>query len=143
MFAGMRGVVAAAFVMLALPASASADVWKGKTRQGRGVVVHTGTDGVVDGARIGWRAQCGHGTYKSRTVFTPPLDTATTTTFMDAGTYTGHPRGYRARIWVRIAGTLADDAWTGTFKVRVRVLKDGETVDTCRLRRVTWTADPA
>jgi hypothetical protein len=140
----MRAVIAVcAAAALTLPASASADVWKGKTRQGRGVVVHTGTDGVVDGARIGWRARCSHGTYKSRTDFLPPLDTATATTFADAGTYRGHPEGYRARIWVRIVGTLADDAWTGTFKVRVRVLKAGETVDTCRLRRLHWTANRA
>ena len=140
----MRGVIAVCVAAaLALPASASADVWKGKTRQGRGVVVHTGDDSVVDGARIGWRARCSHGTYTSRTVFRPPLDTATTTTFIDTGNYRGHPEGYRARIWVRIAGTLADDVWTGTFKVRVRVIKAGETVDTCRLRRLRWTANPA
>jgi len=130
-------------LILALPATADAATWEGKTRQGRGVMVHTGAGGKVDRARIGWRARCGNGTYKSRTLFVEPLDSASATAFEDAGSYGARPAGYRARISVRIAGTLDDGVWRGTFRVRVRVSKNGEHVDTCRLRRLRWSAAPA
>jgi hypothetical protein len=130
----------------ALPAPASAATWKGKTRQGRGVVIHTAADGTVSRVRIGWRASCAKGKYTSRTLFRSPLDTSTATAFEDTGSYRGHPTGYRAKIWVRIAGSLdaGTGEWSGTFKVKVRVTsKEGERVDTCRLRRLRWSAAPA
>ena len=143
----------ATFVLLAvcalaatLPATASAATWKGKTRQGKGVVVRTGDDGSVNRVRIGWKAHCAHGDwYKSRTLFASPLDSATSTTFAHAGSYRGHPAGYQARIWVRITGNLdaGEQTWSGTFRVKVRVSKGGEHVDTCRLRRLRWSAAPA
>ena len=142
----------ATFVLLAvcamaaaLPATASAATWKGKTRQGKGVVVRTGDDATVNRVRIGWKAHCADGTYTSRTLFLPPLDSATSTTFADAGSYRGHPAGYQARIWVRITGNLdaGEQTWSGTFRVKVRVSKGGEHVDTCRLRRLRWSAAPA
>src|SRR5215212_9369984 len=135
-------LIALAALTAALPATASAATWRGETSQGRGVVVHTGGDGSVDRARIGWKARCAHGTYRSRTLFVPPLDSASSTAFEDAGSYRAHPPGYRARIWVRISGTLDGSRWSGTFRVRVRVSRDGERVDTCRLRRVRWRAGP-
>jgi hypothetical protein len=147
--AAMRAVlvlVAVALLAAALPAAASAATWKGKTRQGRGVVIHTGDDGNVSRVRIGWKARCEKGRYSSQTLFRSPLDSATTTSFADEGTYRGHPTGYRARIWVHISGTLdpGTSDWRGTFKVRVRVTrKDGERVDTCRLRGLRWSAAPA
>ncbi|HET8757547.1 MAG TPA: hypothetical protein VFM58_16125 [Solirubrobacteraceae bacterium] len=144
----MRAVfvlVAACVVAAALPATASAATWKGKTRQGRGVAVRTGADGTVERVRIGWKARCADGTYTSRTLFLPPLDSATSSTFADAGSYRGHPAGYRARIRVRVAGDLdaGDQTWSGTFRVKVRVSKGGESVDTCRLKRLRWSAAPA
>ena len=138
-------LIAVCTLAAALPASASAATWKGKTRQGRGVVVRTGDDGTVNRVRIGWKARCADGSYTSRTLFLPPLDSATSSAFADAGSYRGHPEGYQARIWVRIAGNLdaGEQTWSGTFRVRVRVFKGGERVDTCRLRRLRWSAAPA
>ena len=142
----------ATFVLLAvcamaaaLPATASAATWQGKTRQGKGVVVRTGDDATVNRVRIGWKAHCADGTYTSRTLFLPPLDSATSTTFADAGSYRARPEGYQARIWVRITGNLdaGEQTWSGTFRVKVRVSKGGEHVDTCRLRRLRWSAAPA
>lgn len=129
----------------ALPAGASAATWKGETRQGRAVVVRTADDGTVNRVRIAWKARCGNGSYKSRTQFLPPLDSATSSEFADAGSSRGHPEGYQARIWVRIAGNLdaGEQTWSGTFRVKVRVSKGGEHVDTCRLRRLRWSAAPA
>jgi hypothetical protein len=146
----MRAILAlvavCAVAAAAAPARAAAATWKGKTGQGRGVVIHTAADGTVSGVRIGWRARCSKGRYKSQTHFSAPLDTSTPTAFEDAGSYRGHPTGYRARIWVRIAGSLDTGAgeWSGTFRVTVRVTTTaGERVDTCRLRRLRWRASPA
>jgi len=139
-------LVAVCALAVALPATASAATWKGKTHQGRGVVVRTGDDGTVTRIRIGWKAQCAVGDwYKSRTLFVSPLDSATSTTFADAGSYRAHPEGYQARIWVRITGNrdAGESTWSGTFRVKVRVSKGGEHVDTCRLRRLRWSAAPA
>jgi hypothetical protein len=138
-------LVAVCALAVALPATASAATWKGKTRQGRGVVVRTGDDGTVNRIRIGWKARCEKGDYKSRTQFLPPLDSATSSSFAHAAGYRGHPKGYQARIWVRITGNLDAGAqtWSGTFRVKVRVSKGGEHVDTCRLRRLRWSAAPA
>ena len=138
-------LVAVCALAVVLPATASAATWKGKTRQGRAVVVHAGDNGTVNRIRIGWKARCGSGNYSSRTLFLPPLDSATSSTFADAGSYRARPEGYQARIWVRIAGNLdaGEQTWSGTFRVKVRVSKGGEHVDTCRLRRLRWSAAPA
>jgi hypothetical protein len=120
--------------------------WKGKTKQGRGVIVHTGDDGHVDRVRIGWRARCAKGgKYTSRTIFVAPLDSSTATDFADTGNYRARPTGYVARIHTTVKGTwsAATDRWRGTFTVRVRVVQDGEVVDTCRVKRLRWSAGPA
>src|ERR1041384_82431 len=137
-------LVAVCIVAVALPATARAATWKGKTRQGRGVLVRTGDDGTVNRVRIGWKARCGDGHYTSRTLFLPPLDSATSTSFVDAGSYRARPAGYQSRIWVRVAGQRdpGEPTWSGTFRVKVRVSKNGEHVDTCRLRRLSWKASP-
>jgi hypothetical protein len=109
-------------------------------------MVHTGDDGKVDRARIGWRARCAEGgRYTGRTVFVAPLDSSTATTFSDTGSYRGRPTGYVARIRTTIKGTWVADTnrWRGTFTVRVRVVRDGETIDTCRLKKLKWSAGPA
>jgi hypothetical protein len=138
-------LVAVCALAVVLPATASAATWKGKTHQGRAVVVHAADNGTVNRIRIGWKARCGSGNYSSRTLFLPPLDSATSSTFADAGSYRARPEGYQARIWVRIAGNLdaGEQTWSGTFRVKVRVSKGGEHVDTCRLRRLRWSAAPA
>ncbi len=138
-------LIAVCVLAATLPANASAATWKGKTHQGKGVVVRSGDDGTVNRIRIGWKARCGSGNYSSRTLFLPPLDSATSSTFADAGSYRARPEGYQARIWVRIAGNrdAGEQTWSGTFRVKVRVSKEGEHVDTCRLRRLRGSAAPA
>jgi hypothetical protein len=110
------------------------------------VIVHTGDDGHVDRVRIGWKARCDHGgTYKSRTLFDAPLDESSATEFTDSGNYRAKPAGYVARIKVSVNGwwVAAKDRWRGTFDARVRVVKDGEVVDACRVKRLRWSAGPA
>jgi hypothetical protein len=142
----MRGVLALAAlcaVAALLPATASADTtWKGKTKQGRKVVLSTDGSGLVTRLKIGWKARCGDGTYSSRTIFVPPFDTSTATAVDDVGNYTARPEGYKSAIHVWVKGTWVASAsrWRGTFGVRVRVSKDGELVDTCRVKKLRWSA---
>src|SRR4051812_20129294 len=141
----MRVVVAVAALLVAatmLPASAAGATWTGKTKQGRKVVVRTGGDGHVTRVRIGWRANCGAGRYTSRTIFAPPFDTSTPTAVADVGNYTAHPAGYVSKIRVTLKGAwvAATDRWRGTLWVRVRVRQSGKLVDTCRLKRLRWSA---
>jgi hypothetical protein len=110
------------------------------------VVVHTGDAGHVDRVRIGWRARCDNGgKYSSRTIFVAPLDSSTATDFADTGNYRARPTGYTARIHTTVKGswTAAKDRWHGTFTVRVRVVQDGDVVDTCRVKRLRWSAGAA
>lgn len=129
--------------VLAAPAAADAKTWRGKTKQGRAVSVRTGADDLVNQVRVSWRAPCQKGHYVSRTLFLPPLDVSEPDVFEDAGVVRKRiDGGYRARHAVFVHGTLgADDRWTGTFRVRTRVSRDGHVVDTCRLRRVRWSAE--
>lgn len=126
------------------PAAADARTWRGKTKQGRPVSVVAGTDGLVNKVRVRWRAPCRKGHYVSRTLFLPPFDVSETARFEDAGTYRSTAQGgYGGRHTVFVDGTLgADDRWTGTFRVRTRVTRRGRVIDRCRLKRVTWTAEP-
>src|ERR1044071_137460 len=115
-------------VAATLPASAAAATYKGKTKQGRNAVVVTDADGLVTRVKIGWKATCDEGTYTSRTIFTPPFDTSTSTEFGSDGSYTARPDGYVSAIHVTVRGTWVEenDRWRGTFGVRVRVRKDGK-----------------
>ena len=129
--------------VLAAPAQADARTWRGKTEQGRMASVRTGADDLVNRVRVGWRAPCRKGHYVSRTLFPPPYDVSETDRFEDTGTYTTDTEdGYRARHTVFVRGRLgADDRWTGTFRVTTQVRRGGRVVDTCRLKRVRWSAE--
>ena len=129
-------------VVLAAPAAADAKTWRGKTKQGRAVTVETGADDLVNRVRVSWRAPCKKGQYYvSRTLFQQPFDVSEPDVFERSGTYRKRlPDGYRARSTVFVRGTLgAEDRWTGTFRVRTRVRRDGHLVDTCRIKGVFWS----
>jgi hypothetical protein len=109
-------------------------------------VLRVGDDGRVERVRIGWRARCSEGgRYSSRTIFVSPFDSSTATAFRDTGDYGARPTGYVAHIHTTIKGAwVADNArWRGTFSVRVRVVRHGETIDFCRLKRLRWSAGAA
>ena len=140
----MRPLALALATLLVVPAVADAETWRGKTGQGRAVSVRTGDDDRVDRVRVSWKATCEKGSYMSRTVFRRPFDVSEAAEFEDAGTYRVDVQGgYRARHTVFVRGTLAaDGSWAGSFRVRTRVTRRGRFVDSCRLRRVRWTAEP-
>jgi hypothetical protein len=129
--------------VLAVPATADAKTWRGKTKRGRAVSVRTGADDLVNQVRVSWRAPCRKGHYVSRTLFLPPFDVSEAAHFEDAGVVSKRiGGGYRARHRLLVRGTLgADDRWRGTFRVRTRVSRNGRVVDICRLKGVRWSAE--
>ena len=141
----MRTFWLALAVLLCVPAVAEARTWRGETEQDRPVMVRTGDDGTVKKVRLAWKARCRNGNYTSSTFFKVPFDLSTASEFRDAGTYRSRrlKGGYRARHTVAVRGTLgADDRWTGTFRVRTRVMRRGRLVDRCRRAGVSWSAAP-
>ena len=79
----------AAVLFAAVPAVAEAKTYKGKSSQGRDVMVRTGADGVhQQGARsAGARPAAAGIVFNTRTGWRPPFDSATPDAFMDQGTY--------------------------------------------------------
>jgi hypothetical protein len=141
----IAGACAAATGLLLAPV-ADAATWRGKTRQGRLAEVTTGADGLVTKVRIKYRAGCSDGKgYRSGVVFLPPLDASTTTAFQDGGVikWTFKKSGERARGRASVDGGLRSSGrWTGNFRLRVKIRKDGRVVATCRTGRIGWKASP-
>jgi hypothetical protein len=135
----------AAAGLLLLPTLAGADRWRGKTRQDRLAVVGTGTDGLVNVVRIRYRARCSdRKALTSGVKFLPPFDASSPTEFVDRGEFTFRlPDGEHARARTRVDGGLRRSGrWTGNFRIRVRVTRNGRFVATCRTGRVGWKASP-
>ena len=141
----VTAVVLAAGLIVATPAEAAK--WRGKTRQGRGVSVHTDANGVANYARIRYIAPCRNGNEVRSTIwFTAPFDSASTTSFVDGGPWKFRVDN-RERTVVRARGTMTgglrrSGRWTGNFKVRLRVFVGGRLETTCRLTRLGWKASP-
>jgi hypothetical protein len=138
-------VCAVVIATLLVPPAADAAKWRGKTRQGRLAVVWTGADRVVRKVRIRYRASCGDRTrLTSGVVFEAPLDTATASAFADGGTFEFRlPNGERAHARTHVDGGLRTSGrWTGNFRIRVRITRDGRFVTNCRSGRVGWKASP-
>lgn len=130
---------------LLVPTVADAARWRGKTRQGRLALVVTGSDGLVSKVRIRYRANCSdRKQLTSGVIFLPPLDSSSTTAFADAGTFRFRlPDGERARARTRVDGGLRRSGrWTGNFRIRVRITRNGRYVATCRTGRIGWRASP-
>jgi hypothetical protein len=138
-------ICATAVALLLVPTAADAAKWRGETRQGRLAVVVTGSDGLVTKVRIRYRAACGDDkTLSSGVVFAAPFDTSSSTSFEDVGTFSFDlPNGERARARTRVDGGLRESGrWTGNFRVRLRITRNGRFVTNCRSGRVGWKASP-
>ena len=140
------GTCAALAALLLVPSVADAAKWRGKTRQGRLAQVVTGADGMVTKVRIRYRARCGDDkTLSSGVKFLAPLDTASAAGFKDGGRFDFNlPNGERARAQTSVDGGLRSSGrWTGNFRIRVRITRNGRHVTSCRSGRVGWRASPA
>jgi len=141
----IAGACAAATGLLLAPV-ADAATWRGKTRQGRLAAIVTGADGLVTRVTIKYRARCTDGKgYRSGVVFLPPLDASSTTAFRDGGVikWTFKKSGERARGTTSVNGELRSSGrWTGSFRLRVKIRKNGRVLATCRTGRIGWKASP-
>jgi hypothetical protein len=140
----IAGACAAATALMLAPV-ADAATWRGKTRQGRLAEVLTGADGVVVRVRIKYRVTCSDNKgFRAGVVFAPPLDHATTTEVRDAGPIKWRFKsGERARGRTSVTGGLRRSGrWTGNFRLRVRITRNGRFVATCRTGRIGWKASP-
>jgi hypothetical protein len=138
-------VCASVIATLLVPSAADAAKWRGKTRQGRLAVVWTAADGPVRKVRIRYRASCGdRKALRSGVVFQAPLDTSTANAFADGGTFEFRlPNGERGHARTHVDGGLRTSGrWTGNFRIRVRITRDGRFVTNCRSGRVGWKATP-
>ena len=129
--------------VLAVPGTASAARFSGKTSQGRAVVMSLDSRGEFAGLVINWRARCdGKGTYfRSKTYFLPRLQKQSTRGFRHANDYVSTQEfGIRSTVSVSVAGRKQSERlWTGWFEASVAVRKSGRTVDRCRLGRLRWS----
>ena len=144
----LRGslIVGAVATGLLLAPVADAATWRGKTKQGRSVSVRTAADGLVDRVVIRYRASCTDDKFFRRgIVFVPPLDASAPNAFQDAGvikwTFTDSRERARGRTSID-GGLRSSGRWTGNFRLRVKIRKNGRVIATCRTGRVGWRASP-
>ena len=135
-------------LLLALPAAAQADSFRGKTSQRRMASVLVGDDGFVSRIRISYSAPCTDPRYRYPNVLRiePPFDEATTGAVteevllrdrLDGG---GRSRQTATITAKRSVDGAGDVSWSGTFKTRAVLTKNGRRLDVCELKRVTWSA---
>ena len=146
----MRIVVATLVALLAFTGVAEAKSFRGKTSQKRFASVVVGEDGLVTRIRISYSAPCSDPRYRFPNVLRlePPFMTS------DAGRSDrdGHAQrplsgGGRSRQTATVTAHRTVDAagaesWSGTFKTSAVLTTGGKRLDTCQLKRVTWTATP-
>ena len=76
--------------------------------------------------------------------FEPPFDAATpdavTETITLRDTLKGGGRSRQTATARRVVDAAGAVSWTGTFKTRAVLTRGGKRLDTCELKRVTWSA---
>ena len=131
-------LIAAALITLA-PAAA----FRGETSQHKLASVIASADGQVQRIRIGYSAPCRDPRYRFPNVmrFEPPFDTATPDLVQTRLTLREKLKGGgRTKQTVTLTATRAGNAWNGTFATTIVLTRAGKHLDTCRLKRVRWTA---
>lgn len=135
-------VLAAVAVSLLLVAEASAGVYRGQTTQGRAAKLNdSDSTGVPQRFIISWRTKnCNRPTttYTDRTTFRG-FRRESRTGFASRGSYRFQDGQFSGRVRVRVGGQRRSrSAWTGGFRARVRVFRNGNQYDRCRLNGVGW-----
>jgi hypothetical protein len=141
-------LVAVVVLLAALPAAAQAKSFRGTTSQDRMASVVVGDDGFVSRIRISYSAPCTDPRYRFPNVLRieAPFDESTIDSVTEELVLRDRLDGggrSRQSVTVTAERTVAEDgteSWSGTFKTRAVLFKDGERLDVCELKRVTWTA---
>src|SRR3954447_1735003 len=144
---GMRIVLATVTVLLVLTGVADAKSFRGETSQKRFVSMVVGDDGLVRRIRISYSAPCSDPRYRFPNVLRiePPFKTSTPDKAAETVTLRARlAGGGRSRQTATITARRTVDAagaesWSGTFRTRAVLTKGGKRLDTCQLKRVTWT----
>jgi len=132
-------LIAAALIAVAAPTAA----YRGQTSQHKVASVIASADGQVQRIRIGYSAPCRDPRYRFPNVmrFEPPFDTATPDRVQTRLTLREKLKGGgRTKQTVKLTATRAGNAWNGTFATTIVLTRAGKHLDTCRLKRVRWTA---
>jgi hypothetical protein len=147
---GMRIVLATLAALLASTGAAEAKSFRGETSQKRFVSMVVGKDGLVTRIRISYSAPCSDPRYRFPNVLRlePPFkastadDFAETVTLRDRLSGGGRSRQTATVTAHRTVDAAGAESWSGTFKTRAALTRGGKRLDTCELKRVTWTATP-
>jgi hypothetical protein len=143
-------VLATVAAFIALGGVAEAKSFRGQTSQKRMASLLTGKDGRVTRIRISYSAPCTDPRYRFPNVLRiePPFETSTPDEVTETVTLRERLRGGgRSRQTATVTAHREVDAagvesWRGTFKTRAVLTKGGKRLDTCELKRVTWTVSP-
>jgi hypothetical protein len=130
-------------IAVALISLAPTAAYRGTTSQDKIASVITSADGQVQRVRIGYSAPCSDPRYRFPNVMRlePPFDTATPDLVETRLTFREKLRGGgRTKQTVSLKATRAGNAWSGTFATTIVLTRAGKHLDTCRLKRVRWTA---
>jgi hypothetical protein len=146
----MRIVGATLVAVLAFSGVAEAKSFRGRTSQKRMASMVVGQDGLVARIRISYSAPCSDPRYRFANVLRiePPLETSTpdevveTLTLRDRLAGGGRSRQTATITARRTVDAAGAESWSGTFKTRAVLTKGGKRLDTCELKRVTWTVTP-
>jgi hypothetical protein len=144
----MRIVLLTLAALLALTAVAEAKSFRGKTSQKRFATMVVGEDGLVTRIRISYSARCSDPRYRFPNVLRlePPFVTSTpddvdeTVTLRERLSGGGRSRQTATVTAHRTVDASGAESWSGTFKTRAVLTKGGKRLDTCELKRVTWSA---
>jgi len=146
----MRIVLVTLAALLATTGIAEAKSFRGQTSQKRFASMVVGKDGLVSRIRISYSAPCSDPRYRFPNVLRieAPFRTSTADRVSETVTLRDRLRGGgRSRQTATVTARRTVDAagvesWSGTFKTRVALTKGGKRLDTCELKRVTWSATP-
>ena len=144
----MRLALVTLAAFLAITPAADAKSFRGKTSQKRFASVVVAADGLVTRIRISYSAPCTDPRYRFPNVLRlePPFETSTPDDVTEKLTLRDRlSGGGRSRQTATVTAHRTVDAdgaesWSGTFKTRAVLTRGGKRLDTCELKRVTWTA---
>ena len=110
------------------------------------MLVRTGDDGSSSASRIDYRARCDDGnSFVHRIEFLRRSTSTATNSFQDEGVIKWTFRVSRERAKGRTSidgGLRSSGRWTGNFRLRVKIRRNGRVIATCRSGRVGWRASP-
>jgi len=134
--AALRSSLLVSLLFLLTAATAEAAIFRGSTAQRERVTLRTDAEGVPTRLWFKkYRAGCGGGAFfRDRgSGFIRPFDRATSRKLVDKGPrYTTRDDGLKLSVLPSVrARQMSPDRWTGRFRSRVKVIRNGDVVDRC------------